>query len=43
MALYLELKDGLPDPRGSLASVVPSQAIVEANREVQAARSSKLK
>ena len=40
---YLERKDGLPDPRGSLASVVASPAIAEANREVQAACSSKQK
>ena len=40
---YLERKDGLPDPRGLLVSVVPLQAIAEVNREVQAARSSKQK
>ena len=43
LSRYLERKDGLPDPRSSLASVVPSQAIAEANREVQAACSSKQK
>ena len=40
---YLEQKNGLPDPRASLASAVPSQAFAEANREAQAARSSKQK
>ena len=34
---YLQRKDGLPDPRGSLASAVPSKAIAEANKEDQAA------
>ena len=33
---YLKRKDGLPDPKGSLTSEVPTQAIVRANREVEA-------
>ena len=40
---YLERKNRLPDPHALLASAVPSQAIAEANREAQAARSSKQK
>ena len=28
-------KDGLPDPRGSLANEIPSRAIEQANREVR--------
>lgn len=32
---YLKLRDGLPDRRGSLSSSMPSQAIAQANREVQ--------
>ena len=34
---YLQRTDGLPDPRGSLLSAVPRQAIACANQEVQAA------
>ena len=37
---YLQPRDGLPDPRGTLCSCLPSQAIAEANREVQKATSS---
>ena len=33
---YLKaLKDGLPDPRGSLANKIPSRAIEQANQEVR--------
>ena len=32
---YFHLKDGLPDPRGSLSSRLPSQAIALANKEVE--------
>ena len=28
-------KDGLPDPRGSLANEIPSRAIEQANQEVR--------
>ena len=28
-------KDGLPDPKGSLSSPIPTQAIAEASREVK--------
>ena len=31
------VRDGLPDPRGSLSSSMPSQAIAQANQEVQEA------
>ena len=34
---YLKPRDGLPDPRGSLSSSMPSQAIAQANCEVQEA------
>ena len=34
---YLQRKDGLPDPKGSLLSTMPPQAIARANQEVQAA------
>ena len=34
---YLKPRDGLPDPRGSLSSSMPSQAIAQANQEVQEA------
>ena len=34
---YLKPRDGLPDLRGSLSSLMPSQAIAQANREVQEA------
>ena len=34
---YLKPVDGLPDPRGSLSSSIPTQAIAEANKEVQKA------
>ena len=36
---YLKPRDGLPDPRGALSLSMPSQAIAEANREVQEATS----
>ena len=32
------LKDGVPDPRGSLSSQLPSQAIALANNEVESAQ-----
>ena len=41
MALLKHLKspkDGLPDPTGSLATEIPSSAIVQANREVRQLR-----
>ena len=34
---YLQRKDGLPDPKGSLSSEVPAATIARANQEVQAA------
>ncbi len=34
---YLRPVDGLPDPRGSLSSSIPTQAITEVNKEVQKA------
>ncbi len=34
---YLRPVDGLPDPRGSLSSSIPTQTIAEANKEVQKA------
>ena len=37
MALLRWLQPSLPDPRGSLSSSVPSQAIAAANREVEEA------
>ena len=39
--LYLQPKDGLPDPRSALSLAVPSQAIDEANRDVHEATSNK--
>ena len=30
---YLKPIDGLPDPKGSLSTTIPSAAIVSANRE----------
>ena len=30
---YLKLIDGLPDPKGSLSTTIPSAAIASANRE----------
>ena len=36
---YLNPKDGLPDPKGSLSQSVPSRAIAAANEEVTRARS----
>ena len=36
---YLQPKDGLPDPRSALSLAVPSQAMAEANRDVQEAPS----
>ena len=35
---WLQPRNGLPDPRGSLSSSIPSQAIAAANREVEAIR-----
>ena len=32
---YFKLNDGLPNPRGSLSSIIGSQAISSANREVE--------
>ena len=32
---YFHVKDGHPDPRGSLSSQLPSQAIALANKEVE--------
>ena len=32
---YFNVKDGLPDPRGSLSSQFPLQAIALANKEVE--------
>ena len=32
---YFQPVSGLPDPKGSLSSAMPSQAIAQANREVQ--------
>ena len=37
---YMKPVGGLPDPRGSLSSSIPSQAIAEANKEVQKATGS---
>jgi len=34
---WLQPRNGLPDPRGSLSSSIPSQAIAAANREVEEA------
>ena len=34
---YMKPVGGLPDPRGSLSSSIPTQAIAEANKEVQKA------
>ena len=36
-AQYLQHKDSLPDPKGSLSSAIPAQAIARANQEVQVA------
>ena len=33
---YFKLNDGLPNPRGPLSSIIGSQAISSANREVEA-------
>ena len=33
---YLKQKDGLPDPKASLTSKVPTRVVVRANREVEA-------
>ena len=38
---YLKPKDGLPHPKRSLSTVLPSQAIAQANLEVQAAQMEK--
>ena len=32
---YFKPKDGLPDPKGSLSCILPSQAIAVANKEVE--------
>ena len=32
---YFHIRDGLPDPRESLSSQLPSQAIALANKEVE--------
>ena len=32
---YFKPKDGLSDPKGSLSSILPSQAIALANKEVE--------
>ncbi len=37
LLLYMKPIDGLPDPRGLLSHCIPSQAIAEANNEVQKA------
>ena len=34
---WLQPRNGLPDPRGSLSSSIPSQEIAAANREVEEA------
>ena len=34
---YLQSRYGLPDPKGSLSSAIPAQAIARANQEVQVA------
>ena len=34
---YLQRKDGLLDPKGSLSSTIPPQAIARVNQEVQSA------
>ena len=34
MALLKYLKGGLPNPKGSLSSAIPSRAIAQTNREV---------
>ena len=34
---YLQCRDGLPDPKGSLLSAIPAQVIARTNQEVQAA------
>jgi len=38
---YFKPKDGLPDPKGSLSSCLPSQAIALANKEVEKLASEK--
>ena len=40
---YLQRKDGLPDPKGSLLTTIPPQAIARANQEVQAATEKEVK
>ena len=32
---YFKLRDGLPDPKGSLSASIPAEAISLANTEVQ--------
>ena len=34
---YLQRRNGLPDPKGSLLSTIPAQAIAHANQEVPTA------
>ena len=34
---YLQCRNGLPDPKGSLLSTIPAQAIARANQEVPTA------
>ena len=38
---YFKPKDGLPDPKGSLSSCLPSQAIALASKEVEKLASEK--
>ena len=38
---YFQPRDGLPDPKGSLSSILTSKAISSANREVEAALKAK--
>jgi len=38
---YFKPKDGLPDPKGSLSSCLPSQAFALANKEVEKLASEK--
>ena len=40
---YLQRKDGLPDPKGSLLTTIPPQAIAHARQEVQAATEKEVK
>ena len=38
---YFQLRNHLPDPKGSASSVIPSQAVAQANQEVVDATQSK--